>query len=112
MLHSTKYSSRRKPWVIAYVLITAVLWNGGFLLILKRSPGLIRERALPGLGTVEGVAEETLLYALPVAAHAILAFIDRPGRRWWRPMPTALHALGLLVYTVSNLLVIWSELTN
>jgi protein-S-isoprenylcysteine O-methyltransferase Ste14 len=102
----------RKPWVLSYLAISAVLWAGGTVLVAKRSPGLIRERALPGPGMVEGMAEETLLYLLPAAAHWILAVVDRPGRPWWRPMPAALHALGLGLYSASTLVVIWAEVVN
>jgi protein-S-isoprenylcysteine O-methyltransferase Ste14 len=112
MFHANRPSSFRKPWVTAYVVISAVLWTGGTVLVAKRSPGLIRERALPGPGTVEGIAEETLLYMLPAAAHWILAVVDRPGRPWWRPMPAALHALGIGLYTASTLVVIWAEVVN
>ena len=104
--------STRKPWVVAYLAISAVLWTGGFLLIAWRSPGLIRERTRPGPGTLEGVAEETVLYALPTAAHWLLAALDRPGRPGWRPMAPPLQALGLVVYAVANVLVSWAELIN
>ena len=80
MFHVTSPSGLRRPWVIAYVVISAALWTGGTVLVAKRSPGLIRERALPGPGSVEGMAEETLLYVLPAAAHWTLAVVDRPGR--------------------------------
>jgi protein-S-isoprenylcysteine O-methyltransferase Ste14 len=110
MLNSPTRS--RKPWVIAYLVTIGVLWTGGFALVAWRSPGLIRERARPGPGRLEGATEEALLYLLPSAAHWLLAIIDRPGRRWWRPMPTTLHALGLLVFTAANFIVIWAEVVN
>jgi protein-S-isoprenylcysteine O-methyltransferase Ste14 len=93
-------------------MTTAVLWIGGFVLIAWRSPGLITERTRPGPGTLEGYGEETALYALPSLAHWVLAAVDRPGTAWWRPMPTTLHALGLLAYALANLVVIWAELAN
>jgi protein-S-isoprenylcysteine O-methyltransferase Ste14 len=102
----------RKPWVLAHLLLSAVLWTGGVVLIARRSPGLIRERTLPGPGAMESMGEEAVLYALPTLAHAVLAAFDRPGTRWWRPMPTGLHLLGFVAYAACNVLVIWSELTN
>ena len=102
----------RRRWVRAYLVTSAVLWIGGFGLIAWRSPGLIRERALPGKGAVEGIGRETALYTLPAAAHWVLAALDRPGRPWWQPMPSWLHALGLLGYVLANLLVIWAEVIN
>jgi protein-S-isoprenylcysteine O-methyltransferase Ste14 len=106
------HESPRKPWVKAYLLSSAALWLGGFALIVRRSPGLIAERVRPGPGAVEGLGEETLLYALPAAGHWALAAIDRPGSPWWRPMPKALHLLGLVGYLAANLVVIWAELSN
>ena len=93
-------------------MTTAVLWIGGFVLIAWRSPGLITERTRPGPGTLEGYGQETALYALPSLAHWVLAAVDRPGTAWWRPMPTPLHALGLLAYALANIVVIWAELAN
>jgi protein-S-isoprenylcysteine O-methyltransferase Ste14 len=110
MLQSSQPS--RRPWVIAHLVISAVLSVGGTILIARRSPGLIRERARPGPGTVESMTEEAFLYFLPAAAHWIFAAIDGPGRRWYRPMPVALHALGLIAYTASTLVVIWAEVEN
>jgi len=101
-----------RPWLIAYVVTSAVLWIGGFAVIAWRSPGLIREHTLPGPGAVEGAAQETALYALPGVAHWVLAAIDRPGSAWWRPMPTVLHLFGLGIYAVANVVVIWAELAN
>jgi protein-S-isoprenylcysteine O-methyltransferase Ste14 len=102
----------RRRWVVAYLATSAVLWIGGFALIAWRSPGLIRERARPGPGTLEGVGQETALYTLPALAHWVLVAVDRPGSAWWRPMPAAVHALGLFGYTVANIVVIWAELAN
>jgi protein-S-isoprenylcysteine O-methyltransferase Ste14 len=98
----------RRAWVIAYVVTSAVAWSGGFALIARRSPDLIRERMKPGPGAREGCAEETALYALPALAHWVLAAVDRPKR----PMPAALQALGLLMYLAANGLVIWAEVEN
>jgi protein-S-isoprenylcysteine O-methyltransferase Ste14 len=98
----------RKPWVIAYLLTSAVLWTGGLVLIARRSPDLIRERMKPGPGARENYAQEAALYVLPGVAHWLLAALDRPRR----PMPGVLHALGLLVYLAANAVIIWAELEN
>jgi protein-S-isoprenylcysteine O-methyltransferase Ste14 len=105
-------TSARRRWVLAYLLTTAALWSGGFVLIAWRSPGLITERTRPGPGSLEGYGEETALYAVPSLAHWVLAAVDRPGSVWWRPMPTPLRVLGLLVYALATIVVIWAELAN
>lgn len=105
------HASRRR-WLVPYVLTSAVIWTGGAVLVARRSPGLIRERTFPGPGAVEGIGEETALYVLPAVGHWLLAAIDRPGSQWWRPMPTALRALGLLTYAAANLLIVWAEVVN
>jgi protein-S-isoprenylcysteine O-methyltransferase Ste14 len=114
MCYDTRMSRMRsrRPWVIAYMVTSALLWIGGFALIARRSPGLIRERIRPGPGALEGTAEEAALYALPAFAHWLLAAIDRPGSPPWRPMPAALQALGLIGYALANIVVVWAEVTN
>lgn len=82
------------------------------MLVARRSPGLIRERARPGPGTLEGLGEETALYVLPALVHWILAAVDRPGIGSWRRMPTALHLIGLILWVISNVVVIWAEVAN
>lgn len=99
-------NASRRPWVIAYLAISAVLWTGGSLLIAVRSPGLFRERVLPGPGAVEGYPEELALYGLPALAHWLFAAVDKSR------MPAAFHVFGLLSYALANALIIWAEVTN
>lgn len=94
------------------MITSAVLWLSGSGLIAWRSPGLIRERMRPGAGALEGMGEEIALYGVPAAAHRLLAAADRPGAPFWRPMPAALQGFGYVGYALSNLIVIWAELTN
>jgi protein-S-isoprenylcysteine O-methyltransferase Ste14 len=87
--------------------VSGVLWLGGTLLIWRRAPGLIRERAKPGPGALEGTLQEQVLYVLPGVVHWAIAARDRS-----MAVPKWLQGLGLVGYAAANVLVIWAMAEN
>ncbi len=95
------------PWFWATLLIHASLVQLAFLLM---DPALRRERLKPKRG---GRDRHFRRVAAPlIVGHLIIAGLDVGRYHWTPPLPMVVQGLGLAVYTLGVLFIIWAMTWN